>query len=77
MNMLPVIHGKIYQIEVTIINDGGSGKYVITLIYSEYICTMNMLMLVRMKTLILLYNVKRISWYPVSTYIVIYLACNK
>ena len=41
MNMLPITHGKINQIEVTIINNGGSSKYVITLIYSEYICTMN------------------------------------
>ena len=35
-DMLPITRGKIDQIEVTIINNGGSGKYCISLICSEY-----------------------------------------
>ena len=34
-DMLPITYGKIYQIEVTIINDGGSCKYAISLICNE------------------------------------------
>ena len=47
-DMLPITHGKIYQNEVTIINDGGSSKYVISLICGEYV-----LMLGSMKTAML------------------------